>query len=375
MQSTHNISCVRRRAVQTCVPSAPALVDTVSHRLRNQCLTVTVPSYQCVNSLITLIYYLANDISKEIKMSDCSVCKKSTGQARHKIVCCDCKSHCHLNCVNLTKDDLDYFASEKQMWRCPPCSKLRKLSMSAQSGESDSSALLSEVIDKLNEASEDRKRIEAEINKSFDFVHEQVNEQKNVLKEQSAKLSEYLQLIENLRLENVNLKKKVAELELRLEDSEQYTRSNTVEIQGIPENKNEDVYEIVRQVGVALDMNFSREAIDVCHRLGKRPDSIRPAGIVVKFVRREVKQTMLEKRRVKRNLNTKDVGFTQTNAEPVYINESLSPAKRKLFAAARVLKREKGYTYLWVRNGKIFMRKSQGDPVIVISSQEQIEKL
>jgi hypothetical protein len=340
------------------------------------CYCIILTTY--CNTDINLIAFFKRDItySSKVKMADCSVCKKSSGQLRHKISCSDCKNLCHLNCVNLSKDDVDYLAAEEQIWRCPPCTKLRKRSMSADaSGGSDSSSLMTEVLNKLSEAAEDRKRIEAEINKAFEFVSEQVTEQKNALKDQSAKLSEYLEQIDSLRLENVNLKKKVAELELRLEDNEQYTRSNTVEIQGIPEKPNEDVYEVVRQVGVALDMTFSRDAIDVCHRLGKRPDSNHPAGIIVKFVRREVKQTMLEKRRVKRNLNTKDVGFTQTTAEPVYINESLSPAKRRLLAAARAVKKEKNYTYLWVRNGKIFLRKNPGDSVIVITSMEQIAKL
>ncbi|KAG8299152.1 hypothetical protein J6590_108047, partial [Homalodisca vitripennis] len=124
---------------------------------------------------------------------------------------------------------------------------------------------LSDVLKKLNEASDDRKRIEFELNKLFEFVTEQINEQNNVIKSQSAKLTEYLQLIEDLRMKNIELQRKVTDLELRVEDNEQYMRSNTLEIQGIPESKNEDVYELVKKVGVALDINISREAIDVCH--------------------------------------------------------------------------------------------------------------
>ncbi|KAG8299351.1 hypothetical protein J6590_103253 [Homalodisca vitripennis] len=119
----------------------------------------------------------------------------------------------------------------------------------------------------------------------------------------------------------------------------------------------------------------SREAIDVCHRLKKRNDADRPAGIIAKFVRREDKLKFLEKRRVKRNLNSHDVGYTSSTANPVYVNESLSPTKRKLLAAARSVKQEKNYAYLWVRNGKVFLRKAQGDPFIIVSSMEQIEKL
>ncbi|KAG8301845.1 hypothetical protein J6590_042456, partial [Homalodisca vitripennis] len=205
-------------------------------------------------------------------MSDCSVCKKATGQPRHKICCSDCKRLCHTSCVSLSKEDVDYIINEKQIWRCPSCAVSRRKSMSCESPcgpESDIRTALSDVLKKLNEASDDRKRIESEINKSFEFVNEQINEQNNVIKSQSAKLTEYLQLIEDLRMKNIQLQKKVTDLELRVEDNEQYMRSNTLEIQGIPESKNEDVYEVVKKVGVALDINISREAIDVCHRLKK----------------------------------------------------------------------------------------------------------
>ncbi|KAG8295051.1 hypothetical protein J6590_089130 [Homalodisca vitripennis] len=141
-------------------------------------------------------------------------------------------------------------------------------------------ATLSDVLKKLNEASDDREQIEFEINKSFEFVTEQINEQ----------------------VKNIQLQRKVTDLELRIEDNEQYMRSITLEIKGIPESKNEDVYEVVE------------EAIDVCHRLKKRNDADRPAGIIAKFVRREDKLKFLEKRRVKRNL---DVGHTSTTANPV----------------------------------------------------------
>ncbi|KAG8284259.1 hypothetical protein J6590_106999, partial [Homalodisca vitripennis] len=50
---------------------------------------------------------------------------------------------------------------------------------------------------------------------------------------------------------------------------------------------------------------------------------------------------------------------------------SLSPARRRLHALARKFQREKNYKFLWVRNGKIFMRKA---PVKVISSEEDLQR-
>lgn len=94
--------------------------------------------------------------------------------------------------------------------------------------------------------------------------------------------------------------------------SKQYSRLNTEEIQGIPQETNEDVLEVVKKLGSALDMKINEEMIDACHRLRKRTDG-KPAGIVVKFVRRRDKHMLLQKRRVKRMLNTAQIGYSTTS--------------------------------------------------------------
>ncbi|RZF31931.1 hypothetical protein LSTR_LSTR011528 [Laodelphax striatellus] len=305
--------------------------------------------------------------------SVCTICQAPIPATRSKLACCECKRLCHPQCVNMTKADVDCIINEGQIWRCPPCSKLRRQSRIAVSAAEEGTASLSQVIFMLDEAREDRKRMEMEFNTSFEFANSKIDDQTKTISNQTLKINECLRLIEDLRKENTSLKRKVSDLETRLEDVEQYSRRNTLEIYGVPEIKNEDVYETVRKVCTALDVNMTREKIDVCHRLGKPKEDTRPAGIIVKFVRREDKFSILAKRKVKRNLSTQDLGFQQKSA--VYINESLSPARRKLFAAAREAKKKNGYAYLWVQNGKILMRREQGKPVVKISSLNDLNEL
>lgn len=246
--------------------------------------------------------------------------------------------------------------------------------MAVVSAAEEGKANISDVIFMLEEAKEDRRKLEVQFNASFEFAHSKIDDQKKLIEEQSKKLDECLKIIESLSQENIDLKEKISKLETRIEEVEQYTRANSVEIFGVPEVKGEDVYEIVKKVGVSLDMTITREQIDVCHRLGKPRESQRPAGIIVKFVRREDKLNMIAKRKVKRNLSTQHLGFQQP-AEPVYINENLSPERRKLYAAAREAKKTQGYTYLWTQNGRILMRKEQGAAVVRISTMNDLQKL
>jgi len=303
---------------------------------------------------------------------ECGVCKLKT--SRNAVVCNDCGQSSHLRCVNMTKEELDYLTTGKQIWRCKPCTSVRRQSMQAVTDAEEGKASLSQVIFMLEEAREDRKRMEKEMNTSFEFLHNIVKDNKTILDEQSVKINNFITDIENLQSENAALRKQIKELEMKIDECEQYSRSNTIEIHGIPENRAEDTYELVKNVACALGVMVTRESIDICHRLGKRPDFNGPAAIIARFVRREDKNKIVEKRRVKRNFNTSDLGL-EMPASPIYVNESLSPSRRKLLAAAREAKRDKNYTYLWVRHGNIRMRKDPGTPVKYITTRDDIANL
>lgn len=196
---------------------------------------------------------------------------------------------------------------------------------------------------------------------------ETVNKQANTLKE-------YEKIFDTMKQENVTLRAKVKSLEQQVEGAEQYSRINCWKINGVPETNNENVVEIVKSVGDALGVKLSPEDIDACHRLGPKQDG-RRRGIIVKFVRRHVKEEVLRKIKIKRNLNTNDIGMSSGPAEVVYMNESLSQFRRKVLNAARQLRNEQGFTFVWVKNGKIFLRKDEGSRAIMLTTMEQVTEL
>lgn len=67
----------------------------------------------------------------------------------------------------MTNADFDCIVAEKQMWRCHPCSKLRRAirkSMETVSAAESGTAIPSQVVSTLREASEGGKRMEKEFN-------------------------------------------------------------------------------------------------------------------------------------------------------------------------------------------------------------------
>lgn len=184
------------------------------------------------------------------------------------------------------------------------------------------------------------------------------------MEEQDKKFENCLKLITDLTKENLDLKKRIKNLEERLELSKQY-----VEIYGIPEKPDENILETVKNLGSGLDMRITDDMVDVCHRLGKSQDGQRPPGIILKFVRRSDKQKLLQKKKERKDLKTDSLGYRVKNV--VYINSSLSPERRRLLAATKLKKGEKQRAYVWTTDeGKILVRKEEKGPVTWIKCMD-----
>lgn len=132
---------------------------------------------------------------------------------------------------------------------------------------------------------------------------------------------------------------------------------------GIPHDKNEDPENIVIFIGQALVCEVRKDMIEVSLCLREDPDQKTPAPIIVKFLKRSVEEEILQKRRVKRDFSTHHMGLP---AEiPVFINESLCTACRMVFGVVRKATIDKGYKYLWIRNGRILIRKNEGRQILI----------
>lgn len=168
---------------------------------------------------------------------------------------------------------------------------------------------------------------------------------------------------------NSKLLEENAQLRTRMNEIEQYSRLNCVEIHGVPEVRDENVVSTVCAIGRALQFPIDETMIDACHRLRKNPQQPdRPRLIIVKFVSRLQKDNLLRAKKVKRILTTKDLNSTITTSSPIYINESLTSENRKLYQICRDYKKDKNIKFLWVNNGKIKMRKEEGSRVYVVTS-------
>lgn len=333
---------------------------------------------ECLEVFIVLIFIQLGDCIGKIlfdsanitsKMATCGVCSKSLNKNQLKINCVDCNSNFHGTCVKISKQDLEVMSNEGTVWRCEPCGSKRRKSLRLEMQATEGDLTLEDVMKAIRDLAGEQKKSISEFNTSYEVLNTKLDENTSVMKEQSNKIDEYLKQIETLTVENKALKEKVQLLENRLDDAEQYSRANCIEIQGVP-TKHDDVMETVKNIGQALGIQVTEPMIDACHILGNQRNTNATPGIIVKFVRRFDAENFISKRRQKRDFSTRHLGLPTDN--PVYINESLTPTRRKLLSAARDLKRRQGCKWVWVRGGKILLRKEENGPVTVIRSQADL---
>jgi hypothetical protein len=310
-------------------------------------------------------------------MSNCGKCFKSVNRSsKDKVRCEICKTYYHLECAKISQSD------DASVWRCEKCPKERRLSRALSDSSSTSTSnimnvenmksLLTNLEGKIVSG---QRQLEQDLGKSLNLCHEKLDENSNLLRSQQEVIAKQTELIELLRLDNLALKKRVNELEIKLDSCDQYSRSNTLEIYGIPELKNENTPQIVVDVCKALDVDIKEEALDICHRLKKQNN--RPtSGIIVRFVRRFDKERVLQQRRIKRNFSTRHLGYSDASDTPIYLNQSLTRNRRLLFAKARRIKQEKNIQFLWVdKAGNIKMRKEEGSKVFIIQCDNDLQTI
>lgn len=272
----------------------------------------------------------------------------------------------------MTKTDLDALVSENIDWRCEECASERRKSMRFEASTASGGATLDDIMKEILELKKSQKDSVKDLNKTTDTIFERIDELKDSVESQQNLIQSYLERTESLEAENRKLRQELEDARTRIEETEQYTRVNCIEIHGVPNTSGENVVDIVKKVGAAIDFEVTDSMLDNCHRLGKSTRD-RPAGIIVKFVRRMDKENFLAKKREKKDLSTRHMNLGTDH--PVYVNESLCPSRRKLYGQARQIKKDKHYKYIWLRGGKILLRKSDGGPVISVACHRDLASL
>ncbi|XP_031334153.1 uncharacterized protein LOC116164156 [Photinus pyralis] len=236
----------------------------------------------------------------------CGCCDYKIGRYDESIECAKCAKTYHINCVDLSIERVHELVSsnEIKIWECHFCID----GSSPPSTCAPETAVQQVTLDHIYALMITIKDNQDSFSKSLDACHDKIDDNSKMLQLQDKKIQDCLNKIEALEANNKNLLKENNELKLRVNDLEQYSRQNCIEIAGVPELKEENVLNTVTAVGHAIGFTLDKTRVDACHRLrknGNKPNE--PRGIIIKFVSRLDKEDMMAHKRVKRNMCVRDL--------------------------------------------------------------------
>lgn len=192
------------------------------------------------------------------------------------------------------------------------------------------------------------------LSSQYDTVLQSLEIQKTELKDIR---KETCDLADQLATSNARLQ----QLETEVDKLETYSRRNNIEIHGIKQSANEDLNVVLASIADKLQLPVPDEnEVDAVHRIKGKPSKEPP--ILVKFFKRATREKWIEKR-------------TALRDEDIFINENLTYSVKKLHWLTKCAAKEKQYRFVWVRNGRIYMRKMEGGTVIRIDKEEDLAKI
>ncbi|XP_037820038.1 uncharacterized protein LOC119609362 [Lucilia sericata] len=228
---------------------------------------------------------------------------------------------------------------------------------------------------KLNTLQTNLQEIKAQIEMlvtSVNSLHSQMkNDVQVALSTITNSISTLVAQVNELNEKDKIKEKQINSLDTRINKIDQHMIAQNIEIKNV-EDKQIKPIDVVKKIAATLNVEISERDINQAFRLRNQNNKI-----VVEFfsLRKKLElMSKIQRHRVDANIiNNNDNNSSTTKY--IYINDELTNYYRRLLWIAKTKARDAHWKYVWVRNGKIFARKSENSPSIVINNATDIESI
>ncbi|CAH2088743.1 unnamed protein product [Euphydryas editha] len=215
------------------------------------------------------------------------------------------------------------------------------------------------------------------------------------IKESNTNIESNLALLSS---QHADLRKKIEQLEVRLkqdreqiiiledkiEELQREQRKANIEIKNMPKlptESKEDLINMVVSLSKSLNSGIKKDDIKDIYRLkGKRDSNKTNTPIIVELSSSILKSDILKSCKTyniknKEKLRAKHLGATKNEETPVFISEQLTAKGARLHFVARDLAKSKDYKFCWTSYGRVYLRKNENTPVIIVKNESQVHSL
>lgn len=173
-------------------------------------------------------------------------------------------------------------------------------------------------------------------------------------------------------LRELNIKYNSLRSEFKLR--QQWDRLYNLEIVGVPENHDEVLITTVIAIAKHAGVTITSRDIEFANRVQAKQTKLGvPRAIIVKMKSRLAKDNIIAGIRRVRGITRSNIGMQ--GGEKIFVNEHLTIENKILYNKTRELVVANSFKYIWIRNCKIFVRRDDKSPKIVINKEEDLVKI
>ena len=201
------------------------------------------------------------------------------------------------------------------------------------------------------------------------------------LSEELVKQNKYVASLEKQLTKTSKYVKEHAEelqdIQINLDNLEQYSRKNSLEFHGIPDEFDMSTDQVVCRIAQAIGVEIQENDIEISHRIGRKRGN---KPILAKFASHKVKSKVYKARTKLKAVSVQSlfpgssvssVEATPARLKRIYINENLTLYRKEMMGIA-VEKKHDGKIYnVWTLDGKIFIKTNpMGNPRQMFSIED-----
>ncbi|XP_063823755.1 uncharacterized protein LOC135073500 [Ostrinia nubilalis] len=232
---------------------------------------------------------------------------------------------------------------------------------------------VTKTLDNITQQQSQFRHERTDLSQSLNFHTKSFDDLRTKTQEMSKEITQVKSLSKEVDIYN----RRIANLERDFNIQQQRERLNNIELAGVPENNKEDLAQLLLSICEILGVQASKDDIVSIHRVPKKlPNAKSPKNIIAKMSSQLIKDKIISAIRRKKGLTTNDLGLTpSSDPRRIYINEHLTPFFKMIHTKTRETAAGAAYQHVWIRNGKIFVRKNDASPAINIVDVMDLGKI
>lgn len=301
---------------------------------------------------------------------ECQKCKKVLAKKGSHFMCQGpCQGTFHKGCVKGLAADMK---NGRNRIHCNNCEEEGSEDEENEDESQDFTKILKDIQRKVSTIPGLKKQLDS-ITQSMSLLSDKYDSLIEEHEQSKKKINKLEKAVENVTNKCVYLEKCNIALEQKVEDFEQKSRKHNIVIAGVEQLPDENVRVIVTKI--AENINVSCSDIEWAKRSAPMKSGSKPASIIVGFKTSgtESRDSWLSNRRNLKD-TTSNMLTNGSAVNKVYINEDLTHSARALLWNTKQ-HLHGAYKYIWVSNGKILVKKTDGEKSICVRNESDINNL